>query len=82
MLTIGRANLVRGPPPTSLPLDGCVSKVEPFRRAPLVRHIGSTDLSTGPVLDPALAGSNRSCARAELCQQMPYFEDKPIKGKS
>jgi hypothetical protein len=27
----------------------------------------------------ALVVHNRNCARAELCQQMPYFEQKPIK---
>jgi hypothetical protein len=83
MLTIGRANLVRGPPPTSLPLDGCVSKAEPFRSAPLARHIclnGLIHRPQPPTL--ALVVHNRNCARAELCQQTPYFEEKPIKGKS
>ena len=83
MLTIGRANLVRGPPPTSLPLDGCVSKAEPFRSARLARHIclnGLIHRPQPPTL--ALVVHNRNCARAELCQQMPYFEDKPIKGKT
>src|SRR5580704_4526225 len=83
MLTIGRANLVCGPPPTSLPLDGCVSKAEPFRSAPLARHICLNGLIHRPQPPRlALVVHNRNCARAELCQQMPCFEDKPIKGKT